>query len=91
MAYAVSAIVMTWSDEAAEASFAAKRACKRLGIAIAARMRMIATTRQSSIRENPRVCAMVHRPARGRVVGNIGEFGRYTNEIRKRLSAGNGK
>jgi hypothetical protein len=44
---------MTCSDPAAAASFADIRARIRFGIAIAAMIRMIATTISSSINENP--------------------------------------
>ncbi len=41
----------------AAASLAAIRACKRLGMAMAAIIRMMATTMRSSIREKPRCVA----------------------------------
>src|SRR5579864_1617006 len=44
---------MVLRDSTAEASWAAIRACIRLGMAIAAMMRIIATTISNSIRENP--------------------------------------
>src|SRR5580698_2419272 len=53
--YVTSADVRVCSDPAAEDSLAASRACSKLGIAIAAIMRMIATTINNSISENPLV------------------------------------
>ena len=44
---------MALREPTAEASLAAIRACSRLGIAMAAMMRMIATTISNSISENP--------------------------------------
>src|SRR5215469_5469042 len=44
---------MALRQPAADDSWAAIRACRRLGIAIAAMIRMIATTIRSSISENP--------------------------------------
>jgi hypothetical protein len=46
-------VPMVRSEEAAEASFAAILALVKLGTAIAATIRMIATTISNSIRENP--------------------------------------
>ncbi len=51
--YANSAVLMLRMALTAEASLAAIRARSRLGMAIAAMIRMIATTISSSIRENP--------------------------------------
>jgi hypothetical protein len=47
------AVFIVRSDATAEASFAAIRARSKFGIAMAAIIRMIATTIKSSIREKP--------------------------------------
>src|SRR6476619_6337205 len=51
--YVASALKIVRSDDWAEPSLAARREAKRLGIAIAAIMPMIATTMRSSISEKP--------------------------------------
>jgi hypothetical protein len=55
LVYANSAVAILRTELAAEASLAAILARNRFGMAIAAMIRMIATTINSSIRENPRV------------------------------------
>ena len=52
-AYAISAVVMERTEVAADASFAASRDLTMLGIAMAAMIRMMATTISSSTREKP--------------------------------------
>src|SRR5712664_2818147 len=51
--YVTSAVLMVRREPTAEASFAAIRDRRRLGIAMAAMIKMIATTISSSIREKP--------------------------------------
>jgi hypothetical protein len=51
--YAISAVVSCRTDAEAEDSFAAIRARNKFGIAMAAIIRMIATTINNSINENP--------------------------------------
>jgi hypothetical protein len=46
---------MALNDPTADASLADSRACRRLGIAMAAMINMIATTINNSISENPLV------------------------------------
>jgi hypothetical protein len=50
----MAAVVMVRTVTAAAASLAAMREFRRLGMAIAAMIRMMATTTNNSIRENPR-------------------------------------
>src|SRR2546429_669769 len=52
---ATSALVMPRIEDTADASLAAIRECNRLGIAMAAMIRMIAITINNSIRVNPRL------------------------------------
>src|SRR5260370_10831221 len=54
--YVTSAVLMVRREPTAEASFAAIRDRRRFGIAIAAMIKMIATTINSSINENPFSC-----------------------------------
>src|SRR5579862_4048912 len=51
--YVTSELLMALRDPTAEASFAAIRARNRLGIAMAAMIRIIATTISNSMSENP--------------------------------------
>ena len=54
VAYVISAVLTAWIEETAEDSFADIFARRKFGIAIAATIRMIATTTNSSIKLNPR-------------------------------------
>ncbi len=51
--YATSALLIALMEPTAEASLAESLACNMLGIAMAAMIRMIATTISNSISENP--------------------------------------
>src|SRR5690349_8627475 len=61
---------MVRTDATADDSLAAILARSRFGIAMAAMMRIMATTISSSMREKPLDCELVTR--RSRVIGNMG-------------------